>query len=41
MSDIRLSNITKSFGTAEVLRGIDIDIKNGEFVVFCRPVGLR
>ena len=39
MTDIRLNNITKSFGSAEVLRGIDIDIRNGEFVVFVGPSG--
>ena len=39
MSDIRLHNITKSFGPIEVLHGVDIDIRNGEFVVFVGPSG--
>ena len=39
MSDIRLRNITKSFGPIEVLHGVDIDIRNGEFVVFVGPSG--
>jgi putative spermidine/putrescine transport system ATP-binding protein len=32
MSDLTLTNITKSFGKVEVLRGIDLTIRSGEFV---------
>ena len=39
MADITLSGIKKSYGKAEVLHGIDIDIKHGEFVVFVGPSG--
>lgn len=39
MADVRLSGIRKSFGATEVLRGIDLDIKDGEFVVFVGPSG--
>ncbi|WP_419901713.1 ABC transporter ATP-binding protein [Kiloniella sp.] len=39
MADIALSGIKKAYGKAEVLHGIDIDIKHGEFVVFVGPSG--
>lgn len=39
MADVRLSGIRKSFGATEVLRGIDLDIRDGEFVVFVGPSG--
>jgi multiple sugar transport system ATP-binding protein len=39
MADVRLSGIRKSFGATEVLRGIDLDIQDGEFVVFVGPSG--
>lgn len=32
MSILRLSNVTKSFGHTEVLRGIDLDVDEGEMV---------
>ncbi len=32
MSDLTMTNITKSFGKVEVLRGIDLTIRSGEFV---------
>ena len=36
---IQLRNITKSFGTLEVLRGIDLDIQKGEVVSIVGPSG--
>ncbi len=39
MADVRLTGVTKRFGTTEVLRGIDLDIADGEFVVFVGPSG--
>ena len=39
MSDLRLRGIRKSFGAVEVLRGIDLDIAEGEFTVFVGPSG--
>ncbi|MDE0212330.1 MAG: ABC transporter ATP-binding protein [Boseongicola sp.] len=39
MAGIQLSNVRKQFGTVEVIRGVDIDIKDGEFVVFVGPSG--
>ena len=39
MADVRLTGVTKSFGTTEVLKGIDLQITDGEFVVFVGPSG--
>jgi ABC-type sugar transport system ATPase subunit len=39
MSDVVLRGIRKSFGKLEILHGIDLEIKDGEFVVFVGPSG--
>ncbi len=39
MATVRLSNIRKSFGDAEVIRGVSLDIENREFCVFVGPSG--
>ncbi|AHK47457.1 alpha-glucoside ABC transporter, ATP-binding protein (plasmid) [Ensifer adhaerens OV14] len=39
MAEVRLRNVKKSFGAVQVLKGIDLDIANGEFVVFVGPSG--
>lgn len=39
MSTITLRNIRKSYGAAEVIKGVDIDIASGEFAVFVGPSG--
>ncbi|MCV6600066.1 MAG: sn-glycerol-3-phosphate ABC transporter ATP-binding protein UgpC [Cohaesibacter sp.] len=39
MASIQLKTIKKSFGPVDVLKGIDIDIKDGEFVAFVGPSG--
>ncbi|MFV0336411.1 MAG: ABC transporter ATP-binding protein [Tropicimonas sp.] len=39
MADVRLTQIRKSFGAVEVIKGIDLDIPSGEFVVFVGPSG--
>ncbi|TNJ47442.1 ABC transporter ATP-binding protein [Phaeobacter sp. B1627] len=39
MTALTLSNVSKSFGTVEVLKNINIDVEEGEFVVFVGPSG--
>jgi multiple sugar transport system ATP-binding protein len=39
MADVTLSGVRKSFGSVEILHGIDLEVKNGEFVVFVGPSG--
>jgi len=39
MADLKLTKIVKAYGDVEVLHGIDLDIKRGEFVVFVGPSG--
>ncbi|MHC1550465.1 ABC transporter ATP-binding protein [Phyllobacterium sp. K27] len=39
MGQITLSNVKKSFGTIDVLHGINLDINDGELVVFVGPSG--
>jgi ABC-type sugar transport system ATPase subunit len=39
MANLSLSSIRKSFGQQEILHGIDLDIQDGEFVVFVGPSG--
>ncbi|WP_298748055.1 sn-glycerol-3-phosphate ABC transporter ATP-binding protein UgpC [uncultured Brevundimonas sp.] len=39
MADVRLSGVSKRFGAVEVLKGIDLQIADGEFVVFVGPSG--
>lgn len=39
MGQVSLRNIRKSYGATEVIRGVDIDVKDGEFLVFVGPSG--
>ena len=39
MAEIVLHDIRKSFGRVEVIKGVDITIEDGEFVVFVGPSG--
>jgi ABC-type sugar transport system ATPase subunit len=39
MSVVRLENVRKNFGAVEVIKGVDLDIASGEFIVFVGPSG--
>lgn len=39
MAGLTLRNVRKSYESAEVIHGIDLDIQDGEFVVFVGPSG--
>ncbi|MDP9109968.1 MAG: sn-glycerol-3-phosphate ABC transporter ATP-binding protein UgpC, partial [Pseudomonadota bacterium] len=39
MADVTLRNVTKSFGATSILQGIDLEIRDGEFMVFVGPSG--
>lgn len=39
MASLKLRGVRKSYGTTEVMHGVDLDIKDGEFVVFVGPSG--
>ena len=39
MGSITLKNVRKAFGDVEVIPGVDLDINDGEFVVFVGPSG--
>ncbi|PWE53510.1 sugar ABC transporter ATP-binding protein [Metarhizobium album] len=39
MGSLQLKSIRKAFGTHEVLKGIDLDVTDGEFVIFVGPSG--
>jgi len=39
MARIQLKNVKKSYGAVEVIKGIDLDIAKGEFMVFVGPSG--
>ena len=39
MGSVRLRDVRKSFGEVEVIKGVDIDVEDGEFVVFVGPSG--
>jgi multiple sugar transport system ATP-binding protein len=39
MAEVKLENVHKRFGGAEVIYGIDLTIRNGEFVVLVGPSG--
>ncbi|GHA24352.1 sugar ABC transporter ATP-binding protein [Devosia pacifica] len=38
-SALTLSNIRKSFANAEIIKGVDLDVTQGEFIVFVGPSG--
>ncbi len=39
MADITMRHVKKSFGRVDVIKGVDLDIKDKEFVVFVGPSG--
>ncbi|RWR31229.1 sn-glycerol-3-phosphate ABC transporter ATP-binding protein UgpC [Sinirhodobacter populi] len=39
MSDLRIENLNKSFGHTHILKGIDLDVRDGEFVALVGPSG--
>jgi multiple sugar transport system ATP-binding protein len=39
MAEVQLKGIEKAFGALKVIKGIDLDIAHGEFVVFVGPSG--
>ena len=39
MADLTLRQVRKAYGSVELLHGIDLDIKSGEFIVFVGPSG--
>ena len=39
MAELQLRNIQKSFGSVDVIKGVDLTINSGEFMVFVGPSG--
>ncbi|RJG43159.1 MULTISPECIES: ABC transporter ATP-binding protein [unclassified Mesorhizobium] len=39
MADLTLTSVKKAYGNLNILHGIDLDIKSGEFIVFVGPSG--
>ncbi len=39
MADVKLLGVSKAFGDVKILQGIDLEIRDGEFMVFVGPSG--
>ena len=39
MGQVLLRGIRKSYGKVDVIRGVDLDVADGEFIVFVGPSG--
>ena len=39
MADVRLRDVKKQFGALSVIKGVDLDVEDGEFCVFVGPSG--
>ena len=39
MSDLKISNLYKRYGSVEVLKDVNLEIRSGEFIVFVGPSG--
>jgi multiple sugar transport system ATP-binding protein len=39
MADLTLTQVKKSYGKVDIIKGVDLNIKHGEFIVFVGPSG--
>src|SRR5438034_7632938 len=39
MASLQLNRVTKRYGTTTVIHGVDLEVKDGEFVIFVGPSG--
>ncbi len=39
MAELRLRDVRKSFGVVDVIKGVNLEIDSGEFIVFVGPSG--
>ena len=39
MTQVALNSVNKTFGKTHVIRNVNLEIENGEFVVFVGPSG--
>lgn len=39
MANVKIDNVTKRYGSVQVMHGVDVDIEDGEFVVLVGPSG--
>ena len=39
MATLKVSNLTKNFGKTQVLKQINLEVSNGEFIVLLGPSG--
>ena len=39
MASLTMRDVRKSFGRVDIIKGVDMDIRDGEFVVFVGPSG--
>jgi multiple sugar transport system ATP-binding protein len=39
MAELKLRDARKSYGNVEIIKGIDLDVEDREFVVFVGPSG--
>ena len=39
MATVEIQDVAKSFGSTQIIRGVSIDIRDGEFVVLVGPSG--
>ena len=39
MAQVKLNQVRKAFGKVEVIKGVDLDLHDGEFIVFVGPSG--